>query len=207
MSRRYIIILKNLLYVHKSSTRTSEPMSTLHSENLSELYTIKGAIIIALISVCFFGASIGFLELAGRIASDDLSELNTIKGAILIVLISVCLLGAFTEFLEIVGRIAIFAWNQLCRYALELRVRLRSKAEELRLREEQIGLREEQIRLRERELAQRSMLQIDADIQLCERLAQFFERSAFAIRARAHELEIERELFADTGAQAEFGGD
>ncbi|KAJ3710116.1 hypothetical protein C8R42DRAFT_648993 [Lentinula raphanica] len=155
MSRRYIIIiLENLLYVHKSSTRTSEPMSTnsklqlLISDDLSkELYTIKGAIIFAIFFVCFAGAFIGTLEVIACIA------------------------------------------------------------EELRLREEQIRLREEQIRLRERELAQRSTLQIDADIQLCERLAQFFERSAFAIRTRAHELEIERELFADTAAQDEFGGD
>ncbi|KAJ3769885.1 hypothetical protein FB446DRAFT_705857 [Lentinula raphanica] len=139
--------------------------------------------------------------------SDDLAkELYTIKGAIIVVIFFVCFAGAFIGTLEVIVRIAIFAWNQLCRYATRLRAKLRSKAEELRLREEQIRLREEQIRLRERELAQRSTLQIDADIQLCERLAQFFERSAFAIRTRAHELEIERELFADTAAQDEFGG-
>ncbi|KAJ3968601.1 hypothetical protein EV361DRAFT_964720 [Lentinula raphanica] len=140
-------------------------------------------------------------------SSNDLSELYTIKGGIIVAIVCVCLFAAFIGTLEVIARIAIFAWNQLCRYATRLRAELRSKAEELRLREEQIRLREEQIMLWERELAQRSTLQIDADVQLSERLAQFFERSAFAIRARVHELEIEREPFADMATQDEFGGD
>ncbi|KAJ3709441.1 hypothetical protein C8R42DRAFT_649372 [Lentinula raphanica] len=133
-------------------------------------------------------------------SSNDLSELYTIKGGIIVAIVCVCLFGAFIGTLEVITCIAIFAWNQLCRYATRLRAKLRSKAEELRLREEQI-------RLWEMELAQRSTLQIDADVQLSERLAQFFERSAFAIRARVHELEIEREPFADMATQDEFGGD
>ncbi|KAJ3730220.1 hypothetical protein C8R42DRAFT_714925 [Lentinula raphanica] len=156
------------------------------SNDLSELYTIKGGIIIAIVCVCLFAAFIGTLEVIARIVSNRrISE----------------------EPLHRVQLQAIFAWNQLCRYATRLRAELRSKAEELRLREEQIRLREEQIMLWERELAQRSTLQIDADVQLSERLAQFFERSAFAIRARVHELEIEREPFADMATQDEFGGD
>ncbi|KAJ3783196.1 hypothetical protein GGU10DRAFT_377905 [Lentinula aff. detonsa] len=137
---------------------------------------------------------------------DDPSELYTIKGEIIFALVCVCLAGAVIGTLTVIGDIAVFAWNQLCRYALELRAKLQSKAEELKLREEQIRLREEQIRLRERELAQHSTLQIDADIQLTERLAQVFEYCAYTSRARAHELEIQRELFADSAMQDKSGG-
>ncbi|KAJ3749318.1 hypothetical protein DFH05DRAFT_1520933 [Lentinula detonsa] len=137
---------------------------------------------------------------------DVLSGLYTIKGEIIIALACVCLAGAVVGAITVIGDIAALAWNQICRYTLELRARLQTKAEELRLREEQIRLREEQIELKERELAQLSTLQIDADIQLCGRLAQVFEYCAYTSRARVHELEIQRGLFADMAAQDEFGG-
>ncbi|KAJ3818024.1 hypothetical protein EV361DRAFT_870933 [Lentinula raphanica] len=101
--------------------------------------------------------------------------------------------GACMVGMLIAAKILFFLWAKLSKYVLELKSPW-TKAEELRRREEQI-------RLREMELAQFRVLQIDLDIEVHERLVQFFERSAYIVRNRVHELQIERELFVDTTSQ------
>ncbi|KAJ3816244.1 hypothetical protein EV361DRAFT_950524 [Lentinula raphanica] len=131
---------------------------------------------------------------------DKLSSMDPFYEAIFVGLLGTCIFALLFGAFVITGNIAAFAWIQIPRYVSELLARVLApwaKAEELKRREEQI-------RLREMELDQLRTLQIDIDIQICERLAQFFERSAIAVRARAHEMENERELFADPTTQNRF---
>ncbi|KAJ3770427.1 hypothetical protein FB446DRAFT_705451 [Lentinula raphanica] len=124
--------------------------------------------------------------------SDDLAKFY---GAVLVGFLLLCMYGACMVGMLIAAKILFFLWAKLSKYVLELKSPW-TKAEELRRREEQI-------RLREMELAQFRVLQIDLDIEVHERLVQFFERSAYIVRNRVHELQIERELFVDTTSQNE----
>ncbi|KAJ3831349.1 hypothetical protein F5878DRAFT_647717 [Lentinula raphanica] len=120
----------------------------------------------------------------------SLDDLDQIYGAIFIGFLLLCMYGACMVAIMVAAKILFFLWKKLSRYVSTLLAPW-AKVEELKRREEQI-------RLREMELAQFRVLQIDVDIQVHERLAQFFERSADIVRNRVHELQTERELFADT---------
>ncbi|KAJ3718801.1 hypothetical protein C8R42DRAFT_723327 [Lentinula raphanica] len=129
---------------------------------------------------------------------------DRIYGVVIIAFGLLCMYGACLAALMIAAKILFFLWTHLSRYVSELLApwrkveELKRREEELKRREEELQWREEQTRLREMELTHFPMLQMDVEIQVHERLAQFFERSTDIVRRRVHELQTERELFADT---------